>query len=77
MQTSAAVHAGITFDMTQKNLFCIIIYLSFLNCGWLLIREVQYIGILTVNFCTGTRISLCPVEPLYFSDEKSTTVEKW
>ena len=34
------------------------------------------IGILTVNFSTGTIKFLYPVEPLYFLDEKSTTVEE-
>ena len=35
------------------------------------------IGILTENFLYWYQEFLCSVEPLYFSDEKSTTVEKW
>ena len=34
------------------------------------------ISILTVKFLYWYQEFFCPVEPLYFSDEKSTTVEK-
>ena len=70
--------------------YCIIIYLSFLNCDWLLIREVQWFHwtqelLVQVEKFTVrmpmVRLELAtpglPVEPLYFSDEKSITVEKW
>ena len=85
--------------------YCIIIYLSFLNCDWLLIREVEWfywtqkllvpVEKFTVRmpkvrlklapldyksphckFLYWYQEFLCPVEPLYFSDEKSITVEK-
>ena len=72
--------------------YCIIIYLSFLNCDWLLIREVQWFYWTQkfrgcefephlrhphCKFLYWYQEFLCPVEPLYFSDEKSITVEKW
>ena len=68
--------------------YCIIIYLSFLNCDWLLIWEVQWfywtqkllvpVEKFTVRMPkVRYQEFLCPVEPLYFSDEKSITVEKW
>ena len=61
--------------------YCIIIYLSFLNCDWLLIREIQWFYwtqelLLPVEKFT-VRMPMVRLEPLYFSDEKSITVEKW
>ena len=72
--------------------YCIIIILSFLNCDWLLIREVQWfywtqellvpvekfsVRMLMPMIRYWYQEFLCPVEPLHFSDEKSITVEKW
>ena len=52
-----------SIGLQNKTVQCIIIFLSFLNCDWLLIRESQLYWY---------QEFLCPVEPLYFSDEKST-----
>ena len=67
--------------------YCII-FLSFLNCDRLLIREVQWFYWTQKLLVPAEKFSVnfwkflywyqeCPVEPLYFSDEKSITVEKW
>ena len=118
------------FNSFIQLVYCIIIYLSFLNSDWLLIREVQCfywtqellvrvekftvrmpmmklnsfpaiafelyssmaraLGLLSrgcefashhwhphCKFLYCYHEFLCPVEPLYFSDEKSITVKKW
>ena len=102
--------------------YCIIIYLSFLNCDWLLIQEVQWfywtqellvpvekftvrMSMVRLELATPGLQTQCSshwaiqlksycwegvesqlwltshprstVEPLYFLDEKSITVEKW
>ena len=54
--------------------YCII-YWSFLNCDWLLIREVQWFYWTQELLVTVEKFTVRML--VYFQDEKSITVEKW